>query len=78
MFHAVHIIGTGRAGGAIRGRLVERRIPVTDGRSPDPGADLVLLCVPDSVIAEVASGVRIGPWVAHVSGATHLSSLDPH
>jgi predicted short-subunit dehydrogenase-like oxidoreductase (DUF2520 family) len=44
----------------------------------DPNAELVMLCVPDHVIPEVASAVDIGPWVAHVSGATHLSALDPH
>ena len=78
MFDAVHIIGTGRAGGAIRARLRERDLRVTDGREPDPAADLVLLCVPDSVVADVAAGVAIGPWVAHVSGATRLAALDPH
>jgi predicted short-subunit dehydrogenase-like oxidoreductase (DUF2520 family) len=78
MFEAVHIIGTGRAGGAIRARLVERGLRVTDGRAPDPGAELVLLCVPDHVIGEVAAAVPAGPWVAHVSGATHLAALDPH
>ena len=78
MFDAVHIIGTGRAGGAIRARLRERSLRVTDGREPDPTAGLVLLCVPDSVIAEVAARVPIGPWVAHVSGATHLAALEPH
>jgi predicted short-subunit dehydrogenase-like oxidoreductase (DUF2520 family) len=78
MFERVHVIGTGRAGGAIRGRLVERGLSVTDGRVVDPSAELVLLCVPDQVIPEVASGVAIGPWVAHVSGATNLSALDPH
>jgi predicted short-subunit dehydrogenase-like oxidoreductase (DUF2520 family) len=51
---------------------------VTDGREPDPGAELVLLAVPDTVIAEVAAAVPFGPWVAHVSGATPLSALDPH
>jgi len=78
MFERVHIIGTGRAGSAIRARLIERALRVTDGRSPDPAAELVLLCVPDHVIAEVAATVPIGPWVAHVSGATHLAALDPH
>jgi predicted short-subunit dehydrogenase-like oxidoreductase (DUF2520 family) len=78
MFERVHVIGTGRAGGAIRGRLLERGLVVTDGREVDPGAELVLLCVPDHVIGEVAAGVGIGPWLAHVSGATHLSALDPH
>jgi predicted short-subunit dehydrogenase-like oxidoreductase (DUF2520 family) len=78
MFERVHVIGTGRAGGAIRARLVERGLGVTDGRDVAPGAELVLLCVPDHVIGEVAGGVAIGPWIAHVSGATHLSALDPH
>jgi len=78
MFDAVHVIGTGRAGGAIRARLAERGLAVTDGRHANPHADLVLLCVPDQVIGEVAAAVPIGPWVAHVSGATHLAALDPH
>lgn len=78
MFDAVHIIGTGRAGGAIRSRLRNRSLRVTDGREPAPTADLVLLCVPDAVIAEVAARVPIGPWVAHVSGATPLAALEPH
>ena len=78
MFGHIHVIGTGRAGGAIRARLLERGRRVTDGRIPDPDADLVLLCVPDTVIAEVAGGVPVGPWIAHVSGATPLSALAPH
>jgi predicted short-subunit dehydrogenase-like oxidoreductase (DUF2520 family) len=78
VFEAIHIIGTGRAGGAILERLRERGLQVTDGRVPDPEADLVLLAVPDSVIGEVAAAVGIGPWVAHVSGATRLGELDPH
>ena len=78
MFDHVHVIGTGRAGGAIRARLLERRIHVTDGRVPEAGADLVLLCVPDRVIGEVAAMVPMGPWIAHVSGATPISALAPH
>ena len=78
MFGAIHVIGTGRAGGAIRSRLRDRGLVVTDGRSVDPGAELVILAVPDAVIAEVAAGVPVGPWIAHVSGATHLGALDPH
>ncbi len=78
MFRSVHVIGTGRAGGAIRARLADRGLRVTDGRDPDPAAELVLLCVPDHVIGEVAAAVPIGPWIAHVSGATRLSALDPH
>lgn len=78
MFDHIHVVGTGRAGGAIGARLTERGLTVTDGRKPDPGAELVLLCVPDSVIAEVAARVPVGPWIAHVSGATRLTALDPH
>ena len=44
----------------------------------EAGAELVLLCVPDGAIAEVAGAVEPGPWVAHVSGATPLDALDPH
>ena len=78
MFERIHVIGTGRAGGAIRARLLERGLDVMDGRVPDTRAELVLLCVPDTVIAEVAAAVPTGPWVAHVSGATRLAALDPH
>ena len=78
MFEAIHVIGTGRAGGAIRARLSERGLHVTDGRVPDPSAELVLLCVPDTAIAGVAAAIRTGPWVGHVSGATRLAALDPH
>lgn len=78
MFESVHVIGTGRAGGAIRARLVERGLGVTAGRQPDPDAELIVLCVPDSAIAEVAANLVVGPWIAHVSGATRLAALGPH
>jgi predicted short-subunit dehydrogenase-like oxidoreductase (DUF2520 family) len=42
------------------------------------GAGLVLLCVPDGAISEVAQQIAPGPWVAHVSGATPLVALEPH
>ena len=73
MLNRIHIIGSGRVGSAVAARLVERGIAV--------GADapeLVLLCVPDGAIAEVAASVEPGPWVAHVSGATPLAALAPH
>ena len=78
MIGSVRVVGTGRAGTAIAGRLAERDIPVHTGRETSADADLVLLAVPDSVIPQVAQQVPIGPWVAHVSGATPLSALDPH
>jgi pantoate--beta-alanine ligase len=73
MIQSTHVIGRGRAGSAIASRLVERGVPV-DASAPD----LVLLCVPDRAIAEVASATPTGPWIAHVSGGTPLSALAPH
>jgi predicted short-subunit dehydrogenase-like oxidoreductase (DUF2520 family) len=69
----IHVIGSGRVGSAVTARLHER------GLSVDPdNPELVLLCVPDGAIAAVAADVPVGPWVAHVSGATPLAALDPH
>jgi predicted short-subunit dehydrogenase-like oxidoreductase (DUF2520 family) len=74
MFDTVTIIGaTGRAGSAISARLRERGVELRDG-----AAELVVLCVPDAAIAGVAASLEEGPWVAHVSGTTPLSALDPH
>ncbi len=78
MIGSVRVVGTGRAGGAMAARLRERGLGVTAGRDALADADLVLLAVPDASIAGVAARIPIGPWVAHVSGATSLSALDPH
>jgi predicted short-subunit dehydrogenase-like oxidoreductase (DUF2520 family) len=78
MIETVRVVGTGRAGSAIAGRLAERGLRVASGRETAADAELVVLAVPDAVIGEVASQVPIGPWVAHVSGATPLTALDPH
>jgi predicted short-subunit dehydrogenase-like oxidoreductase (DUF2520 family) len=78
MISTVRVVGTGRAGGAIAARLAERGLTVHAGREPLADADLVLLAVPDGSIADVAQQVPIGPWLAHVSGATSLRALDPH
>lgn len=78
MIERVHVVGSGRAGGAIAARLRECALAVSTGREPDAAAQLIVLAVPDSVIAEVAQRIRVGPWLAHVSGATPLSALDPH
>jgi predicted short-subunit dehydrogenase-like oxidoreductase (DUF2520 family) len=69
----MRVIGAGRVGSAIAARLRERGVTVRKD-----GAHLLLLCVPDGAIREVARGLEPGPWVAHVSGATPLSALDPH
>lgn len=76
MFQSVHVVGRGRVGAAVSARLVERGCTVH--HSPAEPADLVLLCVPDAAIAQVAQAVAEGPWVAHVSGATPIAALDPH
>jgi pantoate--beta-alanine ligase len=73
MFDNVQVVGAGRVGSAVADRLRERGVRV-GGDEPD----LVLICVPDRAIAEVARSVAPGPWVAHVSGATPLAALDPH
>jgi predicted short-subunit dehydrogenase-like oxidoreductase (DUF2520 family) len=78
MFRSVHVVGRGRAGTAIAGRLREHGLEVRVGREPAATAELVILAVPDAAIAEVAAHVEPGPWIAHVSGATPLSVLDPH
>ena len=68
------VVGRGRAGSASACRLQETG---SLGATP-AGAERVLLCVPDSAIAQVAQNLARGPWVAHVSGATPLAALDPH
>ena len=74
MFDTIQVIGaSGRVGTAVSARLGER-----GARLGDDEPQLVLLCVPDRAIAEVARALPLGPWVAHVSGATPLSALDPH
>jgi len=78
MIGNVHVVGTGRAGSAIAARLGERGLAVTAGREVNAGSDLVLLAVPDAAIAGVARSIPVGPWIAHVSGATPLSALDPN
>jgi predicted short-subunit dehydrogenase-like oxidoreductase (DUF2520 family) len=70
----VHVIGSGRVGSAVSARLRERGVTVGDD---DP--DVVLLCVPDTTIADTAQGLTPGcGWIGHVSGATPLAALAPH
>jgi predicted short-subunit dehydrogenase-like oxidoreductase (DUF2520 family) len=73
VFDSVNVIGAGRVGSAISARLEERGVAVGGD-----GSELVLLCVPDGAIADVARTIEPGPWIAHVSGATPLTALDPH
>ena len=72
MVENVNAIGRGRVGSAVAARLEERGVALRED------AELTLLCVPDTAIRDVARGLTPGGWVAHVSGATPLSALDPH
>lgn len=75
MIETVQVVGaSGRVGSAVTARLSERGVPLRQHGD----AELVLLCVPDAAIADVAQGIEPGPWVAHTSGATSLEALDPH
>ena len=75
MIDNVIVIGArGRVGSAVSARLRERGVELRDAGP----ADLVLLCVPDRAIPEVAAGIEPGPWVAHTSGGTSLRALEPH
>jgi predicted short-subunit dehydrogenase-like oxidoreductase (DUF2520 family) len=70
----VHVIGSGRVGSAVAARLRERGVAIGDD---DP--DVVLLCVPDTAIPDVARDIAPGrAWIGHVSGATPLAALAPH
>jgi predicted short-subunit dehydrogenase-like oxidoreductase (DUF2520 family) len=71
----VNVIGRGRVGSAVAARLEQRGVDLRE-----EGADVVLLCVPDSAIrstVECQTLVR-SQWVGHTSGATPLSALGPH
>jgi predicted short-subunit dehydrogenase-like oxidoreductase (DUF2520 family) len=69
----IHVVGaSGRVGSAVSARLRERGVELREN------AEIVLLCVPDAAIADVAASIEPGPWVAHTSGATSLSALAPH
>jgi len=73
MVETVQVVGAGRVGSAVAARLAQRGVEL---REDD--AELVLLCVPDTAIADTAARIEPGTWVAHVSGATPLAALAPH
>ena len=78
-FRSVCVVGDGRVGRALARRLAPRVSTRTTGHELEcVDADLVLLCVPDRAIPEVAAAVPSGRWIAHTSGATTLDALDPH
>lgn len=79
MFDSACVVGAGRVGTALAARLGERIPTSSTTRELEIGpADLVVLCVPDRAISDVARQIPAGPWIAHTSGAARLSELDPH
>lgn len=78
-FTSACVVGPGRVGTAIAARLAESLPTRLTGRELETGdADLVVLCVPDRAVHEVAGAIPAGPWLAHTSGARTLDALDPH
>jgi predicted short-subunit dehydrogenase-like oxidoreductase (DUF2520 family) len=84
----VRVLGTGRAGGSFAAALQAagwsvdlRAAPRGDeaASGATDGVDLVLLCVPDAAVAEVAARLtpQQGTVVAHCSGSLGLDVLAP-
>lgn len=83
----VRILGRGRAGSAVAAGLTQAgwRVEPLLGRADDPapaaeGVDLLVLAVPDAVIAAVARSVSpvATTVVAHLAGSLGLDVLAPH
>jgi predicted short-subunit dehydrogenase-like oxidoreductase (DUF2520 family) len=78
---ACAVVGHGRLGTALGAALRAAGVPVDGplGRgAAAPGADVVLLAVPDAEIANAAAAIAPGRLVGHCSGATTLAPLLPH
>ena len=69
---SVNVVGRGRVGSAVAARLEERGVELRAD-----GAQIVLLCVPDSAIAATAERqtLAVSQWVGHTSGATPLGAI---
>jgi predicted short-subunit dehydrogenase-like oxidoreductase (DUF2520 family) len=78
-FTSACVVGAGRVGTAFASRLSESLPTRLTGRELETGdADLVILCVPDRAVPEVAAALPPGPWITHTSGARTLDALYPH
>lgn len=78
---SVAIVGQGRLGTALAAALRRAGLEVhgPHGREADgAGADLVLLCVPDTEIEAAVAHLAHGRLVGHCSGATTLEPLAGH
>jgi predicted short-subunit dehydrogenase-like oxidoreductase (DUF2520 family) len=69
---SVNVIGRGRVGSAVAARLQERGVELLAD-----GAQIVLLCVPDSAITATVEcqTLDMSQWVGHTSGATPLAAI---
>lgn len=72
------ILGPGRLGRSLAVVAERAGHTVQLTRRPDPDASIVLLCVPDGAIAEVAATLPRGKTVLHCSGTTPWTVLRPH
>ena len=80
-FAGLAIVGQGRLGTALAAAFRQGGIEVAGplGRGAvAAGAEVVMLCVPDTEIASAAAVIAPGPLVGHCSGATGLDLLAPH
>jgi len=83
---SVTVVGRGRAGGSFPSALTAAGWSATnvaghaDPVPVDPSTDLVLLCVPDAVVADVAASLDVGAHVvvAHCAGSLGTDVLAPH
>jgi predicted short-subunit dehydrogenase-like oxidoreductase (DUF2520 family) len=85
---SARVIGPGRAGSALAAALVATGRWTVDGvlgRDDDPseaaaGVDLLVIAVPDPIVAGVAASVEpsAGTVVAHMAGSLGLDVLVPH
>jgi predicted short-subunit dehydrogenase-like oxidoreductase (DUF2520 family) len=77
----IAVIGRGRLGTALTEalRAAGRDVSGPGGRGETPpGADAIVLCVPDAEIPAAAAAVAgAAPFVGHTSGATPLTALAP-
>jgi predicted short-subunit dehydrogenase-like oxidoreductase (DUF2520 family) len=72
---ACTVVGAGRLGTVLAAALSDG--PALRRGEPVPaGAEIVLLTVPDSRIAEAARAVPVGPLLGHCSGATGLEVFE--
>jgi predicted short-subunit dehydrogenase-like oxidoreductase (DUF2520 family) len=79
VFNSACVVGAGRVGTALAARLRESLSTRTTTWELDIGdADLVVLCVPDGEIADVAESIAPGPWIAHTSGSASVEELPGH